>query len=291
MRLRESKRYSFTACCPNVVWFDLDGAMRMELTDIQAQFLETKRARLAYLRARPLDELREEALNERESASNYLLRKALARQDRLNIIAEIKRASPWQGVVQSEIEPAEMALAYSDRGAAAISVWTEDRDFHGSCDDLLVVRAAVSLPVLRKDFITEPRQIYETAVAGADAALLIAAALDEETLALLRRITEEELGLDALVEVQNANEMLRAHAMGATLIGVNNRNQSTLDVSLDVSVEVARMAPKDVLLVSENGLRTKKHLRGLRALGYQGFLLEDSLSGNGGDSFSSESFL
>jgi indole-3-glycerol phosphate synthase len=137
--------------------------------------------------------------------------------------------------------------------------------------------------LLRKDFITEPDQIYETAVAGADAALLIAATLGEERLALLWRITEEELGLDALVEVQNVNEMLRAYAIGATLIGVNNRNLSTLKFSFDVSVEVARAAPKDVLLVSENGLRTRKHLRGFRALGYKGFLLEEAMSGTDGD--------
>jgi len=249
----------------------------MGLTDIQAQILERKRARLAHLRARPLEELREEALKERKGASNHLLREALAREDRLNIIAEIKRASPWQDGIQTEIEPRELALAYRRDGAAAVSVWTEEHHFHGSLDDLLIVRAVMPLPVLRKDFITEPRQIYETAIAGADALLLIAAALDEERLALLRRITEEELGLDALVEVQNANEMLRAYAIGATLIAVNNRNLSTLEVSLDVSVEVARAAPKDILLVSENGLRTRRHLRGLHALGYKGFLIEEPL--------------
>jgi indole-3-glycerol phosphate synthase len=255
----------------------------MGLTDTQAQIMEKKQARLAHLRARPLEELREEALKEREGASNHLLREALARQDRLNIIAEIKRASPWQDVTQAEIEPQELALAYGREGAAAISVWTGEDHFPGSLDDLLIVRAAMPLPVLRKDLITESRQVYETAIAGADALLLIAGALDEKRLALLRRITEDELGLDALVEVQNANEMLRAYAIGATLIGVNNRNLSTLEVSLDASVEVARAAPKDVMLVSENGLRTRKHLRGLRALGYQGFLIGESLSGGGDD--------
>jgi indole-3-glycerol phosphate synthase len=133
--------------------------------------------------------------------------------------------------------------------------------------------------VLRKDFIIESSQVYETAIVGADALLLIAAALDENRLALLRRITEEELGLDALVEVQNANEMLWAHAIGATLIGVNNRNLSTLEVSLDITVEVARAAPEDALLVSGNGLHTKKQIRGLRALGYKGFLIGESLMG------------
>jgi indole-3-glycerol phosphate synthase len=131
--------------------------------------------------------------------------------------------------------------------------------------------------MLRKDFIITSSQVYETAIAGADALLLFAATLDEEQLALLRRITEEELGLDAFVEVQNANEMLRAHALGATLIGVNNRNLSTFEVPLDISVEVARAAPEGVLLVSENGLRTNKQLHGLRILGYKGFLIEEPL--------------
>jgi indole-3-glycerol phosphate synthase len=252
----------------------------MSLMDIQTQILEAKRARLAHLHTRPLEELREKALRERENAIHHLLRDAIARPDHLNVIAEIKRASPWQDVIQTEIEPAKLALAYSRSGAAAISVWTEEDYFHGSLDDLREVRASVSLPVLRKDFIIESRQVYETAIVGADALLLIAAALDEERLALLRRITEEELGLDALVEVQNTNETLRSHAIGATLIGVNNRNLSTFDVSLDISVEIARAAPEDVLLVSGNGLSKKKQLLGLRTLGYKGFLIEEPLMGN-----------
>ncbi len=251
----------------------------MSLTGIHAQILEAKRARSAHLHIRPLEELREEALARRGDASPHLLRDAIAQPDRLNVIAEIKRASPWEDVIQTEIEPRDLALAYSGSGAAAISVWTEEDYFHGSIDDLRAVRAAVQLPVLRKDFIIESSQVYETAIVGADALLLIAAALDEERLALLRRITEEDLNLDALVQVQNANEMLRAHAIGATLIGVNNRNLSTLEVSLDVSVEVASAAPEGVLLVSENGLRTRKHLRGLRALGYKGFIMWESLIG------------
>jgi len=243
----------------------------MKLKDIQARILEAKRSRLAHLRDRPLGELREEALCERDNALPHRLRDTIARPDCLNVIAEIKHASPWQDVIQTNINLTELALAYSGSGAAAISVWTEEDYFNGSLDDLRAVRSAVSLPVLRKDFIIESSQVYETAVIGADALLLIASTLDDERLALLRRIAEEELGLDALVEVQNANEMLRAHAMGATLIGVNNRTPSILEISLDVSVEVARAAPNDVILVSENGVRTRKHLSGLRALGYKGF--------------------
>src|SRR5262245_1170125 len=121
----------------------------MGLTGIQARIFEAKRSRLTHLHARPLEELREEALQTR--ASPHRLRDTIARPDCLNIIAEIKRDSPWQDVVQSEIEPAELALAYSGSGAAAISVWTEEDYFHGSLDDLRAVRTAVSLPVLRKD--------------------------------------------------------------------------------------------------------------------------------------------
>jgi indole-3-glycerol phosphate synthase len=245
----------------------------MSLTGIQAQILGAKRARLAHLHTRPLEELREEALARRKNATPHLLRDAISQPDHLNVIAEIKRASPWPDVIQPEIEPADLALAYSGSGAAAISVWTEEDFFHGSIDDLMLVRAAVQIPVLRKDFIIESSQVYETAIVGADALLLIAAVLDDERLALLLRITEEDLKLDALVQVQNANEMRQAHAIGATLIGVNNRNLSTHEVSLDMSVEVASAAPEGILLVSENGLRTRKHLRGLRALGYKGFIM------------------
>src|SRR5262245_17962599 len=230
--------------------------------------LKSKRERLVHLVNRPLKKLREEALEERKNALNHLLRKAIAQQDRLNVIAEINRASPWQDIIQTEIDPAKLALAYSKGGAAAISVWTEEDHFHGSLDDLRAVREAMPLPLLRKDFIIEPSQVYETAIAGADALLLIGAVLDKEGLRLLRKIAEDELGLDALVEVQNSNEMLWAYASNATLIGVNNCVQYTQKISLDVSVEVARAAPKDILLVSENGLRTKKQLCGLRALGY-----------------------
>jgi indole-3-glycerol phosphate synthase len=249
----------------------------MGLTDLQSHIPEAKRSRLIHQQTSPLEELREKALEERGSASPHLLRDVLARPDTLNVIAEIKRACPWQDVIRADFDPAALALAYSRSGAAAISVWTEEDYLGGSLNDLQITRAAVSLPLLRKDFIIESSQVYETAIVGADALLLIAAALDEERLAFLLRITEEELGLDALVEVQNANEMLWAHAMGATLIGIDNRNPSTFEISLDVSVEVARAAPKNVLLVSENGLRTRKQLRGLHALGYKGFIVEEPL--------------
>src|SRR5204862_153247 len=135
-------------------------------------------------------------------------------------------------------------------------VLTEEDRFCGSLEDLRRVRAAVGLPVLRKDFIFDEYQLYEAAHAGADALLLIVAALDDATLARLRRITEDELRMDALGEVHTKEELQRAAICGATLIGVNNRNLHSFHVSLETSIELAKLAPDDAVLVSESGLRT-----------------------------------
>jgi indole-3-glycerol phosphate synthase len=133
------------------------------------------------------------------------------------------------------------------------------------------------LPVLRKDFVFDEYQIYESAAAGADAILLIVAALDDETLSRLRRVAEDQLGMDALVEVHTSEEMKRAVASGATLIGVNNRDLRTFEVSLQTSLSLAREAPSDALLISESGLRAPDDLRRLREAGYHGFLIGETL--------------
>ncbi|HYO92285.1 MAG TPA: indole-3-glycerol phosphate synthase TrpC, partial [Pyrinomonadaceae bacterium] len=138
-------------------------------------------------------------------------------------------------------------------------------------------RAAVNVPLLRKDFIFDEYQIYEAAEAGADALLLIVAALDDETLTRLRRLAEDELGMDALVEVHTREEMQRAAACGAGLVGVNNRNLRTFEVSLETSVELINDATPAAICVSESGLRTPEDLRRLRSLGYRGFLIGETL--------------
>jgi indole-3-glycerol phosphate synthase len=144
-------------------------------------------------------------------------------------------------------------------------------------EDLRAIRTRVNVPLLRKDFIFDEYQLYESAEAGADALLLIVAALDDETLARLRGVTEDELGMDALVEVHTKEEMGRAAACGATLIGVNNRDLRTFKVSLETSVELIGAAPPASLCVSESGLRTAADLRRLRSLGYRGFLIGEIL--------------
>ena len=151
----------------------------------------------------------------------------------------------------------------------------------GSLDDLRKVRTAVSLPILRKDFVFDEFQVYESAAAGADAILLIAGFLDADRLAELRSLAEDELGMDALVEVHTADEMKIAADVGANLIGVNNRDLRTFEVSLDVSRELAKFAPSDATLVAESGLRTRDDLMELRSLGYSAFLIGETLMRSG----------
>lgn len=246
--------------------------------DFLTEIIEKKRLRLARAKElRSIEDLRAEALDVRQMARPHAFHASLRDSSRIHIIAEVKRASPSRGVIRADVEPALVARQYEAGGAAAISVLTEEDRFQGSLDDLRAVRAAVQLPVLRKDFIFDEFQLYEAAALGADALLLIVAALTIETLTRLRRITEDELQMDALVEAHTGDEMRRAIACGATLIGINNRDLHTFNVSLDVSVQLAREIPPGVSCVSESGLRTGADLARLRALGYKGFLIGETL--------------
>jgi len=242
--------------------------------------IERKRERLAMaVAARPLAEVREAAVAAREASPvmAHALRAALGRDDRFNVIAEIKRASPSKGDIRGAVDPAALAREYEANGAAAVSVLTEEDFFKGSLEDLRAVKSAMRLPALRKDFTVTEWQIYEAAAAGADAVLLIVAALDDELLARLRRVAEDELEMDALVEVHDVAELRRALACGATVIGVNNRNLRTFEVSLEVSIEIIKGAPENVSMISESGLRTHDDMRRLRDLGYRGFLIGETL--------------
>jgi indole-3-glycerol phosphate synthase len=212
----------------------------------------------------------------RRHAEPHALRDAL-RADGINIIAEFKRRSPSKGTIRAEANLTEIVQSYESGGAVAISVLTEEDYFDGSLDDLRTVKSTVKLPILRKDFVFEDYQVYESAAAGADAILLIVAALDDETLSHLRLLAEEELHMDALVEVHTSEEMKRANAAGATLIGVNNRDLRTFTVSLETSLALAREAPPNALLISESGLHSSSDLHRLRKAGYHGFLIGETL--------------
>ena len=196
-------------------------------------------------------------------------RSALTRTDRVNVIAECKRRSPSRGVLRTDYDPAAIATGYATAGAAAISVLTEPTFFDGSLDHLRAVREAVAVPLLRKDFVVSEYQLLEARAAGADAVLLIVAALQpRELVYLLGRAAA--LGLDALVEVHTAAELVAALDGGAQIIGVNNRNLRTLEVDLHASETIIGRVPHDVLAISESGLKTPADLHRLRALGYRG---------------------
>ena len=250
----------------------------MKFVDILAEIIAAKSRRLAAARdATSLDQLRAQATTMRRTVTGHALRRALSQQSRLNVIAEFKRRSPSKGIIRANADPASIARAYEHGGAAAISVLTEEDYFDGSLDDLRTVRQTTMLPLLRKDFIFDEYQVYEAAAAGADALLLIVAALADDQLSSLRAIAEDELGLDALVEVHNSDELRRAIAAGAKVVGVNNRDLRTFNVSLDTSVQLAPEAPSNVLLISESGLNCRADLLKLQTAGFNGFLIGESL--------------
>ncbi|MBI3490456.1 MAG: indole-3-glycerol phosphate synthase TrpC [Acidobacteria bacterium] len=199
-------------------------------------------------------------------------RAALARPDRVNVIAECKRRSPSKGVLREDYDPVAIARSYADGGAAAISVLTEPTFFDGAIEHLIAVRAAVDVPVLRKDFIVSEYQLLEAKAAGADAVLLIVAALRPVELKVLYDHAMR-YGLDVLVEVHDATELAIALDIGALIIGVNNRNLRTLDVDARASDVLIGHMPPDVVAVSESGLRTPEDLQRLRQLGYHAFLI------------------
>jgi len=222
--------------------------------------------------------LRARALEIRKDVPPFRLRKALEETaPALKIIAEFKRMSPSRGVIRAGLSPAETARLYERGGASAISVLTDREYFGGSINDLIDVRASTRLPILRKDFIIDPIQIYEAAMAGADAVLLIAAVLDDSLLEKMRAIAEDELGLDALVEVHTSEELQRALKTGAKLIGVNNRDLRTFEVSLQTSERLIAGAPPERVMISESGLQDAVSLRHLQALGFRGFLVGERL--------------
>jgi indole-3-glycerol phosphate synthase len=244
--------------------------------NILSEIIAKKRERLLEAREHvPLAQMQRLARDARSNARPRALSSAL-RRDGINIIAEFKRRSPSKGVIRPDADLVQIVKGYEEGGAAAISVLTEEDYFSGSLDDLRTVKANVRLPVLRKDFVFDEYQVYESAAAGADAILLIVAALDDESLLRLRRVAEDELGLDALVEVHSGDEMTRAAGCGATLIGVNNRDLRTFEVSIETSLALAPEAPSEVLLISESGLRSHEDLRRLRIAGFRGFLIGET---------------
>ena len=194
----------------------------------------------------------------------------------VNIIAELKKASPSRGVLRPDFDARSLGLALASAGATALSVLTEEDFFQGSLANLRATRAAVEVPVLRKDFLFDPWQIWEARSVNADSFLLIAAILDDAQLAELLA-AGRELGMEPLVEVHSREELQRVLRAGARLIGVNNRDLGTFDVRLETSLELIREIPGDCVAVSESGLRTAADLVRLRDAGFSAFLIGESL--------------
>ena len=197
---------------------------------------------------------------------------ALATPGRFNVIAECKRRSPSRGVLCEQYDPVAIARQYEIGGAVAISVLTEPTFFDGALDHLRAVRTAIGLPLLRKDFLVDDYQLFEARAAGADAILLIVAALSPAELVSLQA-RARGLGLAALVEVHDEDELSRAVDAGATIIGVNNRNLRTLAVDVEASYRLVSRMPGDVIAVSESGLQSRADLEQLSAAGYRAFLI------------------
>ena len=237
------------------------------------EILRVKREEIKQLRPR-LQELDRQARARKDFRG---FRLALQPSDeKLAIIAEIKKASPSAGVIAPSFNPIEIAKKYELNGANAISVLTDAKFFRGDLEHLTGVRSAVSLPLLRKDFVLDEIQIVESAAAGADAILLIVAALEESELIDLLRAAES-YKLDALVEVHTREELNRALEAGAKIVGVNNRNLATFDVDLAVTEELCRDVPDEIVFVSESGIKTPRDVARVKACGVDAVLVGEAL--------------
>ncbi len=197
---------------------------------------------------------------------------AISKGTGVNLIAELKKASPSHGAIRENYNPEEIAKIYKKSGAAALSVLTEDKYFQGSIEHLKKAKEAADLSVLRKDFIISDYQIYESAIAGYDAILLIAAALDK---GLLRGLYNEakSLGMDVVVEVHNERELEKALMTGAEIIGINNRNLRTLEVDINTTIELFPKIPPEKIVVSESGIREREDVKMLSDIGVKAVLV------------------
>ncbi len=211
-------------------------------------------------------------------ARHYSLRANLLSQagETARIIAEVKKASPTSGLLREDYQPAVIAAEYESCGAVGISVLTEPRHFLGSIDDLRAARAAVKLPILCKDFISDPYHVYEAAANGADAILLICAMLPLQRLRELHDIASS-LGLETIAEAHSKTELEKALSLEDAIVGINSRNLNTLKTDLEIARKLAPHIPRDRIAIAESGIRTRGDIENLMAIGYKGFLVGEIL--------------
>jgi indole-3-glycerol phosphate synthase len=242
--------------------------------NILAHIVERRREAIAH-RKRVLPEVALKLAVEKKAPPVRDFAGALLR-DGLNVIAELKKTSPSRGILRADYDPAELAPGLEAAGAAALSVLTEEEFFNGSLADLKAVSKATKIPILRKDFIVDPWQVWETRAAGADAFLLIVAILNDGVLGELLDLGRR-LKMEPLVEVHSRDELQRAVDAGAKVIGVNNRDLRTFEVKLETSLDLVEEITKDCVAVSESGIRTHAHLERLHAAGFDAFLVGEHL--------------
>jgi len=250
--------------------------------DVLARICADVQADVAVRKAkRSIEALRAEIATRHEATRGfgYALKQACA-AGRHGLIAEIKKASPSGGLIRPDFDPPSLARAYEAGGAACLSVLTERQHFQGDPEHLKAARAAVKLPVLRKDFILDPWQVYESRAMGADCILLIMAALSDTQARELEQVAIG-LDLDVLVEVHDREELERALPLETSLIGINNRNLKTLQTDLAVTEELAPLVPPDRWVIAESGIRTPNDLRRLAAVGLNCYLIGESLMRQG----------
>ena len=205
---------------------------------------------------------------------------ALAKPDRLSVISEVKKASPSKGLIQPDFDPVKIAKEYETCGADAVSCLTEEHYFQGSSEYFKAIRQAINLPMIRKDFIIDEYQIYEARLMGADAILLIAAVLDDEKLKRFGCIARS-LGLDILAETHDESELERVLALDFDIIGINNRNLKTFEVTLETTAKLAGMIPEGKVIVSESGIRDNADMKTVRSYGADAVLIGETLMRSG----------
>jgi len=240
---------------------------------ILSRIIEEKRREVDRVQKKvPLNDLKEEA----ESLYiKSMFKKSISRKGHINLIAEIKKSSPSKGIIRGDFDPLKIALAYQAAGASAISVLTDERFFDGKLEYLKTIKELVSVPLLRKDFIIDEYQVYESAVAGADAILLIAHILTQEELNRYSCVAKE-LGMDVLVEVHNEEEVEKALKSHASIIGINNRDLTDFNVDISVTQRLIRLIPETKVIVSESGINSYEQVMFLKSLGVNAVLIGET---------------
>lgn len=246
------------------------------MSDVLAKICADKRDHVdAKMRQRSLDDLKV-LLEENRVSISFIGSLIERKKEGVALIAEVKKASPSKGIIREDFDPVSIARIYEAGGAACLSVLTDEPYFQGHDDYFTAIRAAVSLPMLRKDFMIDSYQIYESRVLGADCILLIMACLSDAQASEFYDLATS-LGMDVLVEVHNEEELARALALKPMMVGVNNRNLKTLEVDLQTGLDLADMIPNDILKVAESGIHQNDDIKCFQQAGYAAFLVGESL--------------